>query len=463
MFGLQRLSIRSRLTVISVGAVAIGLVLTAVVLVGLVHRSLVTGVESQVNVTTANVAASLDDDFLNTTKPLPIHTEPGVVVQLTNEKGTQVWGASVSILNYSPIAQGATNGKLLVWHWNPSTPAVDRQNLFTYGVIRDVHTNLGSAYLFGFAYGNNVAHSTRVLIATVSLSFPLLLVVSAVLIWLALGLAFRPVDEIRRRVDAIAARDLSDRVPVPAGRDEISMLALTLNAMLARLEIASQSQSTFISNASHELRSPLTTLLATVERAASDPAWSQWHETAAVVVSEGRRLDSLIDDLLWLARNDERQGLRDVRDIDLDDLLLEEARRVRAIGGLSVDTTLVQPVRVRGDGAMITRMIRNVVDNARRHATSVVRFTSSYDGDEGVITIGDDGPGISDADRQRLFERFVRADDARTRESGGTGIGLAIVKDIAQRHGGTARFLRAPAGALVELRIARDAGGPTGS
>jgi signal transduction histidine kinase len=234
------------------------------------------------------------------------------------------------------------------------------------------------------------------------------------------------------------------------------MLALTLNAMLARLEIASKSQSEFISNASHELRSPLTTLLATVERAASDPSWTRWDDTAARVVLEGRRLDALIDDLLWLARNDEQGQLRDVREVDLDDILLEEARRVRALGGISVDTSAVTPVRVMGDGAMLTRMIRNVVDNGRRHASSSLRFTSRYDGTDGVITIGDDGPGVSDLDRDRLFDRFVRADDARTRESGGTGIGLAIVKDIAQRHGGNAQFLQVPIGACVQLRVKRE-------
>jgi signal transduction histidine kinase len=456
MLGLQRLSIRSRLTVISVGAVAVGLVLTATLLVGLVHRSLVTGVESQVNVTTANVAASLDDSFLNTHKPTEIHTAPGVVVQLTNAKGTQVWAASPSILYRPVLATGVTQGKTLVYQFTPSVTNADRNDLFTYGVVRQVRTDIGTGYLFGFAYGNNVAHSTTVLLATISLSFPLLLVISALLIWLALGLAFRPVDEIRRRVDAIAARDLSGRVPVPSGHDEISMLALTLNAMLARLEIASKSQSEFISNASHELRSPLTTLLATVERAASDPSWSQWDDTAAVVVLEGRRLDALIDDLLWLARNDEQGHLRDVREVDLDDILLEEARRVRTLGGVSVDTSAVTPVRVMGDGAMLTRMIRNVVDNGRRHASSNLRFTSRYDGTDGVITIGDDGPGVSDVDRDRLFDRFVRADDARTRESGGTGIGLAIVKDIAQRHGGNAQFLQVPLGACVQLRVKRE-------
>ena len=233
------------------------------------------------------------------------------------------------------------------------------------------------------------------------------------LIWLGIGLALAPVEAIRRRVDAIAAQDLSERVPVTGGDDEIARMARTLNAMLDRLESSSRFQQEFVSNASHELRSPLATLLATVERAESDQSNANWPEVAGTIMREGRRLDTIIDGLFWLARHDENQIDVTSVDVDLDDLLFEESQRVRSISGLNVDTSAVQPTRVVGDLAMLKRMIRNVVDNAARYAVSELRFGSRYDGPYAVVTVSDDGEGVDVAESARFFERFVRADPAR--------------------------------------------------
>jgi signal transduction histidine kinase len=123
-----------------------------------------------------------------------------------------------------------------------------------------------------------------------------------------MGLALAPVESIRRRVDDIAAEDLSQRVAPTGGNDEIARMARTVNAMLDRLEASSQFEQEFVSNASHELRSPLTTLLATTERAAKDPEHADWAEVGEIVMREGRRLETLIDDLAWLARHDEHRA-----------------------------------------------------------------------------------------------------------------------------------------------------------
>jgi signal transduction histidine kinase len=281
------------------------------------------------------------------------------------------------------------------------------------------------------------------------------------LIWLGIGLALAPVEAIRRRVDAIAAEDLTQRVPVTGGDDEIERMARTVNEMLARLESASRFQQEFVSNASHELRSPLTTLLATTERATGDPAHANWPEVADVIMREGRRLDGIIGDLFWLARHDENHvDIESVDvDVDFDDLLYEEASRVRSMSELNVDTSAVAPTRVLGDPTMMKRMIRNVVDNAMRYAQSELRFDSHYDGDDAVIVVSDDGgegDGIDVGESARFFERFTRADAARTRQSGGTGLGLAIVTEIALRHGGSARFVEVETGSQIELRVRRD-------
>jgi signal transduction histidine kinase len=144
-------------------------------------------------------------------------------------------------------------------------------------------------------------------------------------------------------------------------------------------------------------------------------------------------------------------------DVDLDDFLFEEAQRVRTLTALTADTTAIQPTRVVGDPAMLKRMIRNVVDNAMRYATSELRFDSHYEGPEAVVTVADDGEGVDVARSGRLFDRFVRADRARSRDSGGTGLGLAIVTEIVTHHGGTARFVAVERGSSIELRIRRGA------
>jgi signal transduction histidine kinase len=233
-------------------------------------------------------------------------------------------------------------------------------------------------------------------------------------------------------------------------------MARTVNAMLDRLEASSQFEQEFVSNASHELRSPLTTLLATTERAAKDPERANWPEVGEIVMREGRRLETLIDDLAWLARHDEHRTEIHSVDVDLDDLLLEEGHRVRLLSELSVDTTLVRPTRVIGDPAMLKRMIRNVVDNATRYATEQLRFDSHYDGNCAVVTVADDGEGIDVSQSGRFFERFIRSDPARARQSGGTGLGLAIVAEIVERHGGSVRFVATERGTKIEMRVRRD-------
>jgi signal transduction histidine kinase len=140
----------------------------------------------------------------------------------------------------------------------------------------------------------------------------------------------------------------------------------------------------------------------------------------------------------------------------LDDLLYEESQRVRLLSTLGVDTTMIQPTRVTGDPAMMKRMIRNVVDNATRYASTELRFDSHYEGEEAVVIVADDGEGVDVTQSARLFDRFVRADRARSRQSGGTGLGLAIVSEIVLRHGGSVRFIAVETGSTIELRVRRD-------
>jgi signal transduction histidine kinase len=225
-----------------------------------------------------------------------------------------------------------------------------------------------------------------------------------------------------------------------------------MNYMLDRLESAASAQRRFVSDASHELKSPLATLRASVEVAQAYPDTADWSSTGDVVLEESLRLERLVADLLLLARADERGLQLRKDDVDLDDIIDAEAERLRATTALVV-TSHIEAVRVVGDRDRLGRAVRNLVDNAARHATVNVGLSVYGEGDMAHIDVSDDGPGIPAADRLRVFDRFVRLDDSRTRSIGGTGLGLAIVRQIAQAHNGDVAFLEVPRGSLVRLRV----------
>ncbi|MBA8795706.1 signal transduction histidine kinase [Friedmanniella endophytica] len=264
---------------------------------------------------------------------------------------------------------------------------------------------------------------------------PLLLVVVAVAVWVLVGRSLGAVDRIRKQVARIDGARLNERVPVPPSRDEIELLAATMNTMLDRIEASDRAQRAFVSDASHELRSPISTLVITGEVAAADPTGRTWVEMQDIVLDESRRMRALVEDLLVLAKVD-AQGLalRQV-EVDLDDLLDIEVRRLRKASGLTVRSDLV-PARVTGDPDRLGQVIRNVADNAVRHAVSTIAVAVRTDQVQAVITIDNDGPPIAPAERGRIFQRFVRLDDARDRDSGGSGLGLAISAAIVDAHHG---------------------------
>jgi signal transduction histidine kinase len=261
---------------------------------------------------------------------------------------------------------------------------------------------------------------------------PLLLLLVAALTWLAMGRALRPVEAIRAEFAEITAHDLHRRVPDRRAGDEVSRLAATMNATLDQLQRAVGRLRTFTSDASHELRGPLTTLFTRLELAAARPATADWPPVAADSMRDVEQLRQIVDDLLLLARLDAghvlhqdtftvtdvvRAAIRD-RDVELKD----------DSGGQSI----------RGSRTAMRRLITNLIDNATRYARSAVVVQLRRDTEHLILQVTDDGPGIDTADRSRVFDRFVRLDEARTRtDGGGTGLGLAIAREIAAAHGGT--------------------------
>ncbi|HYI50828.1 MAG TPA: ATP-binding protein [Microbacterium sp.] len=272
-----------------------------------------------------------------------------------------------------------------------------------------------------------------------AISVPLVAGVVALTTWFAVGRSLAPVERMRRQVDRMSASDLSRRVDEPATRDEIGRLAHTMNGMLGRLEEAQIAQRRFVSDASHELKSPLASLRQYAEVARAHPDRISAAELSDAVLEEGARLERLVQGMLVLSRADEGGLALNVADVDLDDLLLAEATRLRAVGAIVVDASAVHPVRVRGDLGLLGQVTRNLADNAARHASTTVWMSLTRAPTRAILTMEDDGGGIPVGDRDRVFERFVRLDEARARDAGGSGLGLAIVREIVRAHGGDVR------------------------
>jgi signal transduction histidine kinase len=286
---------------------------------------------------------------------------------------------------------------------------------------------------------------------------PVLLLVVGGTTWQVAGRALAPVEAMRREVDEISSARLHRRVPLPAGDDEIARLAATMNRMLDRLEQSQVRQRRFVSDASHELRSPVSSIRQHAEVALAHPERTNVDDLAATVLAEELRVERLVDDLLLLARLDEHALPLHHRPVDLDDLVLEEARRLRRTTPVGVDTTGLSAARVVGDAAALRRVLRNVAENAARHCRTRVAFALRQDGRRVVLEVDDDGPGIPLADRQRVFERFVRLDDARARDGGGSGLGLAIVAEVVAAHGGGVAIEKSPlGGARVRITLSAE-------
>jgi signal transduction histidine kinase len=282
------------------------------------------------------------------------------------------------------------------------------------------------------------------------LTVPLLVGGVGAMTWFVTGRAFRPVADITSQVERITDDRLDERVPVPDSRDEVAHLAMTMNTMLDRISASRRRQREFVSDASHELRNPVATSKTKLEVALAHPESADWEEMAGVVLDEQERLGSLVDDMLLLARIDEGRPLEQA-EIDLDDIVFAEAARAERV---DVDVAGVEPARVVGDGRQLTRMVRNLVDNATRHATNRVVISMSKDGGDVVLCVDDDGPGIPVADRQRVLERFVRLEHSRAREEGGAGLGLALVSAVVGAHGGRVVVVESETGgARFEIRL----------
>jgi signal transduction histidine kinase len=274
---------------------------------------------------------------------------------------------------------------------------------------------------------------------------PLVVLGTFVLAWFLTRGALRPVGRMTAQVASMtpaAARD-GERVPLPGTRDELGELAVQLNELVDRVVEGDLRQRRFTADAGHELRSPLAVLRSEAEQALTPGSTIGRDELAETVLVETLRLQGLVEELLVVARLDERADHVEGEPVDIDDVVLSEARRLRSS---CLDLHAVGAGRVLGDAELLTRAIRHVLGNAIRHATS--RVSVSVRAEDGWVNVqvDDDGSGVSETDRERVFERFVRLDEGRSRDAGGAGLGLAVVAEVIRSHGGHVAVLDSPSG-----------------
>jgi signal transduction histidine kinase len=444
----RKLGIRLRSALAATAVVAVALALAAAAFVYLYERALTANADTSALLRAREVASRITEDGVGgLDDPLPAGRGEQSVIQVIGPGGVVV-AASAAVDSDPPLSRlRPAPGHVLRETHLLSVPEEDRFRVTAVGVAdRDVpYTVLAGQSL------RPVYDSLGAMSALLAAGYPLLLLVIGSATFLFVGRSLQPVEEIRARVAGITARDLHARVPVSDTGDEVARLAQTMNDMLDRLEESAITQRRFVADASHELRSPLTTLQAGLElmRASPDPPSDT---ELATLHDETRRLARLIGELLLLARADER-GLRPRFDeVDLDDVLDGERRRLAQDERIAVTAT-INPVRVRGDRHQLGQAVRNLADNAVRHASGRVTLLVAERDGNAVIDVGDDGPGIRPVDRERIFGRFVRLDDSRHRSAGGSGLGLAIVREIVLAHGGTVRVVDDGPGATFRVTL----------
>lgn len=330
----------------------------------------------------------------------------------------------------------------------------------TIEVTRDLTFDNGTTItLHAVAPTDGIERSVGALTGALWLGLPILVLGAGAMTWLITDRTLAPVGAMTRRVRELSATTLDARVPVPPTEDEIAELATTMNEMLDRLQAASVSQRQFVSDASHELRSPVASIRAQLETALQYPDDVDWPSVARIVLAEDERLEHLVGNLLAMARLEEgRLGPR--HEIDMDDLVMAQTQRMT---GVRLDLSGVSGGRVWGNPDELTSVVRNLLDNAARYAESTVAVSVQENGPWVVVSVGDDGPGVPPEDRERVFERFARLQEGRERDRGGTGLGLALSQRVAQAHGGRIHVEDSPLGGacfVVSLPSAGWTGAP---
>lgn len=445
-------SVRWRTTILATTVVAVALVAASVALLAILEHSLTANDDTLSRARVDDLVQRVQDGTL----PAAItNVGDDSVAQVIAPDG-DVLAASSGLAGQGPISlDRPAPGEMSVqdMHNVPDDSETESYRVWS----TSVPTKDGQVSVFVGASLESVSEAVSVLRHSLLVAVPAIVALVAVGTIVVVGRALRPVEAMRQEVASISAEDLDRRVPVPANEDEIQRLAVTMNATLDRLEAAQRRQREFVADASHELKSPIAGFRAELEVTRAHPDSVDPAELAEMLLPDVDRMENLVQDMLFLARDDDGLQSMQAVPLDLDAVIAEEVARTLPADGVRFDTTGLKPAPTRGDRSQLARLFRNLIDNAASYATSTVWVSSRVLPDGGVqASVEDDGPGVPPEHRQHVFERFARLDSSRSRSSGGAGLGLAIARGIAQRHGGTLVLrdgTRSATGARIELTL----------
>ena len=455
MFG----SVRARTAAASVLVVGAGVLAAGVAVAALLHRSLVADTDRAAFHRAEDVVALVEAGTLPSRLPIPADKDnDDLLVQVADPSG-RIVAASAQMVDSGVMLPGrsapGTRRTATVRGLRP-----DPGDAFRVVALTTAGPNPGYTVYIANEL-EMVAQSDAALRRLLVRAGPPFLVLVAVVSWLIADRALRRVEGVRTRVAGITAEALDQRVPEPPGDDEITRLARTMNEMLDRLRAADERQRRFVADASHELKSPLAAVQAELEVALAHPDQADWEATATRLLDEDRRMERLVADLLFLAQCDDGDaGLltAPAERVALDAVVVDQVDRLGSRWMVPVEVDVAvggAQAGVAGREEHLARVVRNLLENAARHARTGVTVTLRVaEGDELELVVADDGPGIDPADRSRVFDRFTRLDDARSRDEGGSGLGLPIAREIIEAHGGRIFIGDGPGGRLV-VRLPR--------
>ncbi len=441
-------SIRARTTLAASVVVAAALVVGALLVVVVLRRSLISNVDSAARTRAQDVAALARQG--NLPRALAVPGEEEALVQVVDRSG-RVVSSSANLEGQERIATFQPSGTKPESRTLGGLPVGDNAEFRV--VALNATTGSGRVTIYVAASLEQAEASVNTVRGILLLGLPALLVLVGATSWVIVGRALRPVESIRAKVADISAHDLSRRVPQPAVDDEIGRLARTMNAMLDRLQTFSERQRRFVADASHELQSPLASSRSELEIATAHPDDTDWMATAADLLDDNLRMERLVRDLLFLARTDAPSAVVVRGPVDLDDVIRQEVQRARPRARVPIDASRVSAAEVRGNADQLGRVIRNLLENAGRHARSQVAVELERGDGVARVVVADDGPGIAEPDRERVFERFTRLDSSRSRDTGGAGLGLAIAREIVEAHSGRIFVAGSEAGARFVIEL----------